>query len=120
MNYIPEENSIKKHKVPKWFHDAKLGIFIHWGLYSVPAFAVTGMNLIESMKRGMEKHFKNNPYAEWYLNTLRISNSPTQKYHKETYGENFSYDQFVPIFNNTIKEWNPKEWVKIFKKIGAR
>jgi alpha-L-fucosidase len=78
------------------------------------------MDLIESMKRGMSEHFKNNPYAEWYLNTLRIPNSPTQKYHKETYGENFSYDQFVPIFNNAMKEWNPNEWVELFKKIGAR
>jgi alpha-L-fucosidase len=117
---IPEKDFVKNHKVPDWFHDAKLGIFIHWGLYSVPAFAVTGLNLIESIKRGIEEHFKNNPYAEWYLNTLRIPESPTQKYHFETYGQDFSYDDFVPIFNEQIKKWNPEEWAVLFKKAGAK
>ncbi|GAH44097.1 unnamed protein product [marine sediment metagenome] len=120
MKYTAEKDSISKHEVPEWYHDAKLGIFIHWGLYSVPAFAVTGMDLVESMKKGLEMHFKNNPYAEWYLNTLRIPDSPTQKYHYESYGENFSYDDFVPIFNEAIKKWNPDEWVELFKKIGAK
>ena len=73
MKFEPNKKSIRKHQVPEWFHDAKLGIFIHWGLYSVPAFAVTGNDIIESEEQGVEKHFKTNPYAEWYLNTLRIS-----------------------------------------------
>ena len=120
MKYSADKKSITKHQVPDWFHDAKLGIFIHWGLYSVPAFAVTGMDLVESMKRGLEVHFKNNPYAEWYLNTLRIPDSPTQKYHTETYGKNFSYDDFVPMFNEAIKKWDPNEWAELFKKIGAK
>ncbi len=120
MKYSADKDSISKHEVPEWYHDAKLGIFIHWGLYSVPAFAVTGMDLLESMKKGIEVHFENNPYAEWYLNTLRIPNSPTQKYHKETYGENFFYDDFVPMFNEAIKKWNPDEWAELFKKIGAK
>ncbi len=120
MNYTPDKESISKHEVPEWYHDAKLGIFIHWGLYSVPAFAVTGVDLIDSMKRGFEEHFKNNPYAEWYLNSLRIPGSPTQKYHYETYGEDFSYDDFVPIFNEAIKKWNPNEWAELFKKAGAK
>ena len=120
MKYTPDKKSIRQHEVPEWFHDAKLGIFIHWGLYSVPGFAVTGMDLGESMKKGLEVHFKNNPYAEWYLNTLRIPGSPTQKYHKETYGENFSYDDFVPMFNEAIKKWNPNEWAEFFKNIGAK
>ena len=80
MKYEPTKQSLKNHKVPNWFNDAKLGIFIHWGLYSVPAFAVTGLDLVESMRNGLEQHFKNNPYAEWYLNSLRIPGSPTQKY----------------------------------------
>ena len=120
MNYTPDKKSISQHKVPEWYHDAKLGIFIHWGLYSVPAFAITGVDLVESMEKGPEEHFTNNPYAEWYLNTLRISDSPTQKYHYETYGEDFSYDDFVPIFNEAIKKWNPDDWVDLFKKVGAK
>ena len=117
---LADYKPVKKHKVPDWFHNAKLGIFIHWGLYSVPAFAVTGLDLVESMKRGLEEHFKNNPYAEWYLNSLRIKGSPTQQYHKDTYGEDFVYDDFVPIFNEEIKKWNPKEWAELFNKVGAK
>ncbi|MBD3254617.1 MAG: alpha-L-fucosidase, partial [Candidatus Lokiarchaeota archaeon] len=120
MKYKPNKESVSQHEVPEWFQDAKLGIFIHWGLYSVPAFAVTGLDLTDSMKKGLDFYCKYNPYAEWYLNTLRISGSPTEKYHKETYGDNFSYDDFVPIFNEEIENWNPDEWIKLVKKSGAR
>jgi len=120
MKYAADKKSISKHEVPKWYHNAKLGIFIHWGLYSVPAFAVTGVDLVESMKKGLEEHFHNNPYAEWYLNTLRISGSPTQKYHLKTYGKDYSYDDFVEGFNEEIKKWDPNEWAELFKKIGAK
>jgi len=106
MKFTPDKKSIKKHEVPEWFHDAKLGIFIHWGLYSVPAFAHIGLQFPLSIDEvGPEEMSKKNPYAEWYLNTLRISDSPTQKYHYETYGEDFSYDEFVPMFNDAIKKW---------------
>jgi alpha-L-fucosidase len=121
MKYAANRKAMREHQVPGWYNDAKLGIFIHWGLFSVPAFAVTGVNMVEaSEKRSEEEYFKNNPYAEWYLNTLRIPESPTQKYHTETYGDEFSYDDFVPIFNEGIKKWNPKEWASLFKKIGAK
>lgn len=120
MKYTPEKESLKQHEVPKWFHDAKLGIFIHWGLFSVPAFAAEKLTLGESQKRGIEDHFKNNPYAEWYLNSLRIDGSPTQKFHKENYGDDFSYDEFAAIFNEEIKKWNPDEMVDLFKKSGAK
>ena len=120
MKYEPTKQSLKNHKVPNWFNDAKLGIFIHWGLFSVPAFAITGIDINESMERGSEEHFKNNPYAEWYLNSLRIPGSPTQAFHKENYGEDFSYDDFVPIFNNELKKWNPEEMGELFRKAGAK
>ena len=120
MKYTADKKSISKHEVPKWYHDAKLGIFIHWGLYSIPAFAVTGLDLVESMKKGLEEHFNNNPYAEWYLNTLRIPGSPTQEYHLKTYGKDHSYDDFVEVFNEEIKNWDPNEWAELFKKVGAK
>ena len=113
MKYTADKDSISKHEVPEWYHNAKLGIFIHWGLYSVPAFAVTGMDLVESMKKGLEVHFKNNPYAEWYLNTLRIPDSPTQKYHHESYGENFSYDDFVPKRSINLPDGIKRRGMKI-------
>jgi alpha-L-fucosidase len=120
MKYTPEKESLKQHEVPEWFHDAKLGIFIHWSLFSVPAFAAEKLTLGESSKRGIDVHMKNNPYAEWYLNSLMIDGSPTQKYHKETYGEDFPYDGFAQIFNEEIKKWNPEEMVDLFKKAGAK
>ena len=120
--YEPKKKSLKKHKVPEWFHDAKLGIFIHWSLFSVPAWATNvGISIKDVVKEeGFGGQFKNNPYAEWYLNSLRIEGSPTQKYHKETYGEDFSHDDFVPMFNEAIKKWNPKEMVAAIKKSGAK
>jgi alpha-L-fucosidase len=120
MKYEPTKQSLKNHKVPNWFNDAKLGIFIHWGLFSVPAFAITGIDLNESTKRGLKEHFKNNPYAEWYLNSLRIPGSPTQVFHKENYGEDFNYDDFAAIFNNELKKWSPEEMGELFRKSGAR
>ncbi len=121
MKYTPDKKSIRNHEVPEWFHDAKLGIFIHWGLYSVPAFASIGLKYPESLNKvGIEEYMKRNPYAEWYLNTLRIPDSPTQKYQKETYGENSSYDDFVPMFNEAIKKWDPEEMADLFKKAGAK
>ena len=120
MDFEPTKKSIRSHKVPDWFHNAKFGIFIHWGLYSVPAFAVKELSFTESPKEGEEYYFKNNPYAEWYLNTLRIHGSPTQEYHYKEYGEDFSYDEFIPKFNEEIERWNPQEWAELFKNAGAK
>ncbi|MFX1287818.1 MAG: alpha-L-fucosidase [Promethearchaeota archaeon] len=120
MNFEPTKKSIRTHKVPDWFHDAKFGIFIHWGLYAVPAFAAKGLSYSESTQVDEEYYFKNNPYAEWYLNSLRISGSPTQEYHFKEYGEDFSYDEFVPIFNKELDKWKPEEWAKLFKSAGAK
>ena len=120
MNFDPTKTSIRKHDVPDWFQNAKFGVFIHWGLYSVPAFAVKELTFTESPEQGEEYYFKNNPYAEWYLNTLRISGSPTQDYHNKEYGEDFSYEEFMPIFNKELEKWNPQEWAKVFKDAGAK
>ncbi len=121
MKYTLDKKSIRQHMVPEWFHDAKFGIFIHWGLYSVPAFASIGLKYPESMNEvGPDDYLKRNPYAEWYLNTLRIPDSPTQKYQKETYGENSSYDGFVPMFNEAIEKWDPEQMADLFKNAGAK
>ncbi|MBD3253723.1 MAG: alpha-L-fucosidase [Candidatus Lokiarchaeota archaeon] len=121
MDYKPNIESVSKHEVPEWFQSAKLGILIHWGVYSVPAYAPVGLHYPDDIKnRPIDEFLRKNPYAEWYLNTLRIDGSPTQKYHRKTYGENFSYDDFIPIFNEESQKWNPNDWVNLFKKIGAR
>ncbi|MHA1871436.1 MAG: alpha-L-fucosidase [Promethearchaeota archaeon] len=122
LKYKPEIDSIKGHKVPDWFNKAKLGIFIHWGLFSVPAFAPTGYGTIVDIirKHGWGFHYSHNPYAEWYQNTLRIEDSPTYKFHQEHYGHDFKYSDFAKIFNRELEQWRPDAWVNLFKEIGAK
>ncbi len=121
MKYEATFDSIKQHPVPEWFHDAKLGIFIHWGLYSVPGWAPEGADINQQVvEKGWEAMFANNPYAEWYLNTLRVGDTQTRRHHTATYGENFSYDDFAPMFNQAVEKWNPDEWAELFQKVGAR
>jgi len=113
--YEPTWESLSEHKVPKWYDDAKFGIFIHWGIYSVPGWAPTTGELGEVPE---EVWFVQNPYAEWYLNSMRIKESPTWKHHVETYGENFDYYSFLDMWN--IDKWDPEEWAELFKKAGAK
>jgi alpha-L-fucosidase len=117
VKYEPTLESVQQHPVPDWFHDAKLGIFIHWGLYSVPAWAPpTG----ELGKVDWDVWFTNNPYAEWYLNTIRIEGSPSHQHHVDTYGEDHSYFDFVPTFNEAVLKWDPGAWADLFRQVGAR
>ncbi len=109
--------SLNTHPLPSWYADAKLGIFIHWGLYSVPGWAVLTP---EGEKLSEEEYVRRNPYAEWYLNTLRLKGSPTDEYHKEHYGANYDYYIFADTFNNEIKKWNPQEMAAAFKMAGAK
>ena len=121
MTYEPTASSVRRHQVPEWYHDAKLGIFIHWGLYSVPGWAPHGPDIDQQVaEHGWEAMFANNPYAEWYLNSLRLGNTPTARHHAATYGENFSYDDFAPMFEQAVEQWNPDEWAALFEQIGAR
>jgi alpha-L-fucosidase len=109
--------SIRTHKVPQWYDDAKFGIFVHWGLYSVPAWATPSGEL---HKVDWSLWFKNNSYAEWYLNTLRIDGSPTQEHHRKTYGKDFDYMDFVPQFNQAIAKWQPEKMAGLFAEVGAQ
>ncbi len=121
MSYQPTRESVSTHPVPDWFHNAKLGIFIHWGLYSLPAFAPNAGDLSEVIASGnWAKWFANNPYAEWYMNSYQIEGSPTQEYHHKTYGADFDYRDFAANFNQAVKGWNPDEWATLFKQVGAR
>ena len=117
FKYAPVWSSLETHRVPTWFQDAKLGIFIHWGLYSVPAWAPPSGELGKVPK---DQWFTNNAYAEWYLNTLRITGSPTYRHHIETYGKDFDYYRFAETFNKENQQWQPARWAELFQKIGAR
>ena len=123
--YKPDWMSLRRHPVPKWFQDAKFGIFIHWGLYSVPAWAPTLKGPKqeidwEQFTADPKKWFRENPYAEWYLNSMKIEGSPTWKHHRETYGEKFDYLDFIPTFNREVQKWNPDKWAALFREVGAR
>lgn len=99
--FTPDWESVSTHRLPDWYDDAKLGIFIHWGLYSVPGWAPQVGDIQKELKQSGPAHvFRNNPYAEWYLNTSRLRGSPTWVYHRETYGPDADYDDFVPEFDD--------------------
>jgi alpha-L-fucosidase len=117
VKYEPTIASLETHPLPQWYAGAKLGIFIHWGLYSVPGWAPLSHPEHDFTNTD---YIKNNPYAEWYLNVMRIPGSPTQAYHREHYGADFSYYSFAPIFNRQSQKWNPDEWAKVFHDAGAR
>ena len=121
MPYEPTLESVSAHEVPDWHHDAKLGIFVHWGLYSVPAWAFHGGDIGELFRSGdMSDWFKYNSYAEWYLNTLKFEDGPTRAWHNKNYGENFAYDDFAPGFNSALKRWNPADMAALFSEVNAR
>ena len=107
--------------LPAWFADAKLGIFVHWGLYSVPAWAPTTGPLTEVVaNEGWQAWFRRNPYAEWYWNSLSVPGSPTAEHHRTTYGADTPYEAFAPHFDAANAGWDPAEWAALFRDVGAR
>ena len=96
----PTWESIKQHPYPQWFSDAKLGIFIHWGLYSVPAYC---------SKEG---------YGEWYYRALMVGDSSRIAFQKNTYGKNFQYKDFDNLFKAEL--FNADDWAELFKESGAK
>jgi alpha-L-fucosidase len=106
--------SMFERPTPKWYLDAKFGIFIHWGAYSVPAWAepIGELGTIEG-----ETWFAHNPYAEWYFNTIRIDGSPAQKHHQDTHGGK-PYDDFLDDWK--AESFDAKSWAKLFAAAGAK
>ena len=95
--YEPNWESLKRYSVPEWFRDAKLGIFVHWGVYAVPAFG-----------------------SEWYPRNMYKKDSPIFEHHRKTWGPQgeFGYKDFVPMFKG--EKWDPDAWVDLFVKAGAK
>jgi len=124
--FDPTLTSVRSHQIPDWFHDAKLGIFVHWGLYSVPAWApVTGeLGAVVAESGGWLNWFSNNPYAEWYQNSLAVGASvgkgATYEHHVKTYGKDFKYEDFAPMFNDAAKNFDAGKLADIIKRSGAR
>lgn len=116
--YLPTAASLASRPVPDWYGKTKPGIFIHWGLYSVPAWA-TPTTTPDKVK-DRPAFYKNYPYAEWYLNTLRIAGFPTQQHRKAVYGADYDYYSFADSLFLNSGNWKADDWAKIFNDIGAR
>lgn len=98
--YQPTWESVSQHRLPDWYDAAKLGIFVHWGLYSVPGWAPQVADIQELLReRGPAEMLRDNPYAEWYLNSSRLVGSPTWCHHRQAYGPDATYDGFIGPFN---------------------
>jgi len=98
--YEPTWESLDSRPCPAWFDEAKFGIFIHWGVYSVPAWAPKGK------------------YSEWYWHSMQDKSGPTWKFHVRTYGEDFKYQDFAPMFKAEM--FDPDKWADLFVRSGAR
>jgi alpha-L-fucosidase len=95
--YRPDWESLRTYEPPEWYKDAKFGIFIHWGVYSVPAFG-----------------------SEWYPRMMYVGGSSEYRHHIETYGtqDKVGYKEFIPMFK--ADHFDPAAWADLFKKAGAK
>jgi alpha-L-fucosidase len=119
--FEPTWESVGTHTVPDWYDDAKLGVFIHWGLYSVPGWAPRVPEIQELLvKRGPKHMLREIPYAEWYFNTMQIQGSSTQRHHIEVYGNDYPYDNFVKGFNEDSSEADLDAVAALCQDSGAR
>lgn len=86
--------------LPQWYDDAKLGVFVHWGPYSVPGWAPRTGDVQRLLHdEGPRALLRAIPYAEWYRNSMAIPGSPTDLHHRATFGADFTYDDFIPVFD---------------------
>ncbi|KAA0232693.1 MAG: hypothetical protein JJLCMIEE_02029 [Acidimicrobiales bacterium] len=121
LPYQPNFDSLRLHPLPRWYDDAKLGVFLHWGLSSVPGWAPRVPD-IQTMfhDHGPSYVFRNNPYAEWYMNTMQIEDSPTRHHHDKIYGAEFAYDGFIPTFNRQSRQADLDALADLCRRTGAR
>ncbi len=96
----PSWEELRARPFPQWFLDAKLGIFIHWGVYSVPAYS------------GKED------YAEWFIRGLQEGDTLRTRFLRENYGSEFQYRDFAPLFRAEL--FDPGDWTSLFTRAGAR
>lgn len=122
---IPEWFDDADRPLPNWYDNAKFGIMIHWGLYSVPAWAEKTLDpeiWVDPVKLLLQGHvyYQKNPYAEWYANTINVNGSEAQQHHLNTYGPDFSYADFMPLFEQQSASWTPESWAELFSEAGAK
>lgn len=111
--------SLRGRSVPAWFDEAKFGIFIHWGVFSVPGFAPHSGKISEANQTDYDNSIALSPYSEWYANAIKIDGSPSADFHAETYNGR-EYSSFQLDFENSLQQWDPLAWARAFKASGAR
>lgn len=108
--YAPAWESLDQRPIPSWYTDAKFGIFLHWGTYSVPAYAPVG---------DVDLYAK---YAEWYWRRLAEPqddvHEPFNAFHERVFGPNVRYQDFASQFKAEM--FDPEEWARIFRGAGAQ
>ena len=105
QKYKADWPSLNQRKIPEWFHRDKFGIFIHWGVYAVPAYAPVIPN------SGLS-------YAEWYWKRIQEKRPEFISFHEKVYGKDFPYENFEKSFKAEL--YNPDQWADVFKQSGAR
>lgn len=116
--------------LPAWYDDAKLGIMVHWGVWAVPGWAETTLDPERVADEndpdyllapgGVERFVRHNPYTEWYENSLSIDGTETQQFHRDTYGADFPYTGFQPLFEEQSQAFDADDWAKLFATARAR
>jgi alpha-L-fucosidase len=113
--------ALRARPVPTWFHDEKLGVLPHWNPSSIPGWAEPIGNFHEVAKaHGWEYWFKHDAYPEWYWNTIRIEGSPARAWHDATFGPDFAYERFGPMFDEAARKLDPAAWADLFADAGVR
>jgi len=117
--YAATRQSLRGHQAPEWYQDAKLGIFIHWGLASVPGFAPRDLEIHELVRTRYRDFMPLSPYTEWYENALKFPWSPSAQHHRAVWGGR-PYADFRALFQAGLEAWQPERWAEDFAAAGAR
>ncbi len=110
---------LRQHVVPEWFEDAKFGIFIHWGLFSIPAFAAKLDHISDAFAKEYDRGVVMTPYTEWYANALRVEGSPSAEHHAKHF-KGRPYERFREDFSEGLEQWQPERWAETFRRSGAK
>lgn len=117
----PEARVLMPRPLPDWYDDAKLGVFVHWGPYSVPGWAPRGPDIQTLLHdHGPSELLRRMPYAEWYRNSMAIPGSPTWAHHRATYGADAAYDDFIPAFDQASAAADLAAIAELAAAAGAR
>ena len=112
-------DTLNARALPDWYDDAKFGIFIHWGMFAIPAFAPKLGSIGDAFRLDYDRAVAVTPYTEWYWNAIRTPGTPSADFHAEHYGD-APYEAFKEPFLEGLKAWDADQWAETFRDAGAR